>query len=155
MEDKRLAKEKLIMPNEVFFQEVESFLNKGHDVLIKVQGRSMMPFLSHGDKVLITKMSGRGVWKIGRIVLGKSNVGYVLHRLVWHNKKYIWLAGDNNLVQLEKLAKTDVLGYAKYAETKNGRVAVDSLWSTFGGVIWFLLRPLRWIKYKISKFIEK
>lgn len=150
MDNKENGIGKKVIENDIFFQEVQVFLASGKDVMFHIKGNSMLPFLSHGDKVLLSAITADDL-KLGRIVLARSDWGYVLHRLVWKRGNYVWLAGDNNLVQVEKVERTNILGYVKYAEGVKGKVDVNSNGQVFMGICWFLLRPLRWLIFKIRK----
>ncbi|WP_159634919.1 S24/S26 family peptidase [Sphingobacterium composti Ten et al. 2007 non Yoo et al. 2007] len=142
----------LRVANDVFFQEVKKHLIEGKEVLFTIKGNSMQPFLSNGDKIIITPADERD-FTFGKIILANSAYGYVLHRLVWRFKTNIWLAGDNNLVQLEKVNKRDVLGVVKYALIDNKRINVHSLGRLTLSFIWFLLRPLRLIWFKLRRLL--
>lgn len=140
----------LRVANDVFFKEVKVYLTEGKDVLFTINGRSMQPFLAHGEKVLITPAQDKD-FTYGKIILAKSAYGYVLHRLVWKNKNKIWLAGDNNLVQLEEVNKEDVLGAVKYALINEKPVDVHSFSQLLLALIWFLLRPFRLALFKLRR----
>jgi len=143
----------LRVANNVFFTEVKEILSSGKDVLFTINGNSMRPFLSHGDKVLITPHNFNDL-KIGDIILAKSKFGYVLHRLIWKNKSKIYLVGDNNLVQIEEIEKNDILGIVKYAESNNKRINVQSFLHITLSILWFIFRPLRLMVYKIKVLLR-
>ena len=143
----------ILIPNNTFFKEVREILCEGKDVLFTINGNSMYPFLSHGDKVLLS--TAREVdLTYGKIILANSNYGYVLHRLVWKNSKTIWLAGDNNLIQIERIDKEQVLGYVKYALVDGKEVNVRNTKFVLFSLLWFLLRPFRLIIYWLKKVIR-
>ena len=141
----------LRVANNPFFKEVKEILTSGNDVLFAINGNSMRPFLSNGDKVLISPAAEKDL-TYGKIVLANSRFGYVLHRLVWKNETTIWLAGDNNLVQIEKINKKDILGFVKYADIDGKRINVLSFAHIFLSGLWFLLRPLRLLIFKLKRF---
>jgi|SRR5690606_18436883 len=143
----------LRVANNIFFKEVKEILSSGKDVLFTINGNSMRPFLSHGDKVLISPHNFSDL-KIGDIILATSKFGYVLHRLIWKNKSKIWLVGDNNLVQIEEIEKSDILGFVKYAESNNKRINVQSFTHITLSIFWFILRPLRLFVYKIKVLLR-
>jgi signal peptidase len=144
----------LRVANNIFFKEVKEILSSGKDVLFTINGNSMRPFLSHGDKVLISPHNINDL-TLGKIILAKSKFGYVLHRLVWKKKNTVWLAGDNNLVQIEKIAINDILGYVKYAESDGKKNNVQSFRHITLSMFWFILRPLRLFIYKIKVLLRK
>ena len=146
-EDKNSA---LIIANNIFFKEVNEYLTKGKDVLFTINGNSMFPFLAHGDKVIICPINKQN-FTYGRILLARSEYGYVLHRLVWKNKNNIWLAGDNNLVQLEKISREDVLGTVRFRVVKEMNNDVHTYPKIILAFIWFFLRPFRLAVFKLKK----
>lgn len=146
-EDKNSA---LIIANNIFFKEVNEYLTKGKDVLFTINGNSMLPFLAHGDKVIICPINKQN-FTYGRILLAKSEYGYVLHRLVWKNNKNLWLAGDNNLVQLEKISREDVLGTVRFTVIKETYNDVHTYPKIILAFIWFFLRPFRLAVFKLKK----
>lgn len=136
--------------NNIFFKEVKELLSLGDDVLITINGNSMRPFLSHLDKVLISPVKP-GHLSLGKVILARYHKGYVLHRLVWKSTDKIWLAGDNNLIQIEEIYKEDILGYVKYAYIKGEKVDIHSFWRLLLAGLWFLLRPLRLVVFKFKR----
>lgn len=150
MHKTQLNENVLRVANNIFFKEVKEYLAEDKDVLFTINGNSMRPFLAHGDKVLITPAHKRD-FTYGRIILAKSAFGYVLHRLVWKNKDKVWLAGDNNLVQLEEVKREDILGTVKYAVISGQRVKVHRFSQLFLALGWFLLRPFRLILFKLKR----
>ena len=139
--------------NKIFFKEVIELLSSGNDVLFTINGNSMRPFLSHGDKVLISPINEKNI-TFGKIILANSNYGYVLHRLVWRSEKYIWLTGDNNLIQVEKIDKTHIIGYVKYAENDGYKIDVNSFVQLFFAFTWFFLRPFRLLIFKLKRIFR-
>lgn len=152
MQNRSQERQVLKMSNDIFFKEVKDLLSTGNDVLITIHGNSMRPFLSHLDKVLISPATSKDL-SLGKVILAKYTKGYVLHRLVWKSKTKIWLAGDNNLVQLEEINKSDILGYVKYADIQGKKVDIHSFWKLLLAAIWFFLRPLRLLIFKIKKLL--
>lgn len=136
--------------NNIFFNRVKELLSLGNDVLITINGNSMRPFLSHLDKVLISPVKP-GDLSLGKVILARYPKGYVLHRLVWKSTDKIWLAGDNNLIQIEEINKEDILGYVKYAYIKGEKVDIHNFWRLLLAGLWFLLRPLRLVVFKFKR----
>lgn len=150
MRNESQEREVLKVANNIFFKEVKELLSSGKDVLITINGNSMRPFLSHLDKVLISPVKPKDL-TFGKVILAKYTKGYVLHRLVWKSTDKIWLAGDNNLVQLEEIHKNDILGYVKYADINGKQVDIHSFWRLVLAGMWFLLRPLRLLVFKLKR----
>ena len=143
----------LTVANNAFFKEVKDILKNGNDVMFKINGNSMLPFLSHGDNVVVGKVTDKDL-TLGKVMLGYSKFGYVLHRLVWKSGDKIWLAGDNNLIQIEYLEKNNVFGYVKFVEIDGVKKDINTRKNLLLGLFWFCLRPFRWIIYKFKKIFQ-
>ena len=131
------------LPNHAFFKEVECFLDNGMDVTIYVQGGSMRPFLENGDKVLLTPPSCPEKVNKGSIVLARTSIGIVLHRVVRIQKQRLLLAGDANAYQLEQTTPEDVMAIVKAAWRGEQTVDICSFRIRTMAWVWFLFRPFR------------
>jgi len=148
-----LPREKITLANDLFFNEVKTYLNKGQLVTIPISGGSMEPFLSHGDSVLLKPVTIDDM-KVGRVVLGLTNKGYMLHRIIKIARDEAWLAGDANLQQIEHIAKSDILAVVVEANRKNSTKDLHSFGQLVAARLWFLARPLRRIWNKIVNLIQ-
>lgn len=140
-------KQTVKIDNQSFFASVEAFVSTGNRVRIRLRGNSMFPFLVEGDEVLLEKV-GAKVIKIGDIVLAKWREGYVLHRVVRLVGGTIWLAGDNNLAQVEKVTNKQLIAVLVAAFRGHHALDVQVAKSRYFGLAWYYLRPLRrvWTK---------
>ncbi len=135
------------IPNELFFQEAKELLGEGKKVSLYVQGNSMRPFLRNGDKVLLSSASSRRIKK-GAIVLARSSMGIVLHRIVRVDANNCLLAGDAHSKQIEKASIADVIGIVVGAHRYGKEIRLNSLHKRFLSFLWRILRPLRGVVFK-------
>jgi len=150
-----LCKKTISVPNELFFKEVQVFLEEGKQVRITVKGRSMRPFLKNGDTVVLTPVGNRSV-RWGDIVLARINSGcIVLHRVVFRNKKKLWLMGDAHSIQKERTTEGDVLAVIVAAWRKEKEMKLDSIGRRCIVVIWFLMVPFRGYLLKIYDMFNR
>ncbi|GGH32108.1 hypothetical protein FAZ19_23040 [Sphingobacterium alkalisoli] len=133
---------KLTVANSVFFDQVKEYLDGGKKVTIPVAGGSMRPFLRQGDKVVIKAIEPADM-KLGRILLAYTPQGYVLHRLVRKTAKEVWLAGDANLQQLERIPKTALWAVVIEAYRGDKRKNPYALPTMLAAWLWYGARPLR------------
>ncbi len=147
-------RKKTILPNESFFQQLKVFLDQGREVAIPVKGRSMLPFLRSGDKVLIEPLRTDLIRK-GSIVLSETAYGVVLHRIVRIKGSSIWLAGDANLVQEEEVCQQDIMGVVKAVCRENQWNNVTHLQMPLVTHLWNIARPIRKFLYALYKFGTK
>ncbi|MBE8712349.1 S24/S26 family peptidase [Sphingobacterium hungaricum] len=143
------SKKKITLANNLFFEELKVYLDKGQRVTIRVAGNSMNPFLKHGDRVVLKPIENADL-KLGRIVLADTEQGYILHRIVKIMDDEIWLAGDANLQQIERLKKEEVWAIVAEAFNDKGKIDVHSFLTINAAFIWYWARPVRrllnWIK---------
>ena len=85
---------------------------EGKEVILKVKGNSMLPFIRHDfDSVLLTKP---GDLKVGDIILAYTTAEkYVLHRIWDIRGEQITLMGDGNLRGTEHCERSQVAGLVK------------------------------------------
>lgn len=144
----------ITVANDIFFDELLKYLAEGKEVSFRLKGHSMRPFLRQGDDVTLTKAFDR-LLKRGQIVLCILDTGeYVLHRIVRISGEYIILAGDGNLVQKEKVRRTEVLAIvvevrraARYIQINSGISILMARW-------WYLARPLRRVVIKLRSLAK-
>ena len=127
----------VVLPNALFFTEVKRHLQERKSVGITVKRNSMYPFLKNGQQVLLRPLHDMRI-KTGDIVLAEIESGYVLHRVVKKNERFVTLAGDGNLYQKERADRDKVMAAVPTSPLR--RIA---------GLTWYVLRPLRRIAYKI------
>lgn len=148
------AENVLRISNLEFFQVVEDYLTEIRSVKIRIKGSSMLPFLKNGDQVDLESINFQK-FGIGEIVLARWKEGYVLHRIVLIGKQYIYLAGDNNLFQIEKVKPDSIIAKVGGANRDDASMPVTGIRSRILGMSWFLLRPARWLVYKMNKITKK
>lgn len=119
-------------------------------VKFRVRGKSMHPFLKEGDAVLL-KRSEQGDIRFGKIVLANYKDRYVLHRVMWKTPRHLYLAGERNYAQVEKVNEEDVVGVVLRAFREDKKLDVDSYITLGLSAGWFVLRPLRRIVNKLIK----
>jgi signal peptidase I len=145
-------KQTVKIDNQSFFVSVEAFVSTGNRVRIRVRGNSMFPFLYEGDEVLLEQV-GAKVIKSGDIVLAQWGNGYVLHRVVRLVRGTIWLAGDNNLAQVEKVTNNQLIAVLVAAFRGHQALDVHATKSRRLGIVWYYLRPLRRVWTKTNSLL--
>lgn len=140
----------ITIPNEFLFTHALKYLQQGRSIIIAVKGKSMMPFLRDGNRVLLKPVGENAVSK-GMIVLARYKEKMLLHRIVRLDCTSVWLAGDGNLVLGERVLYSDVVAVAEYLYRANRRVNLNRRWKRILGLIWYKARPLRRIVGKILK----
>ena len=100
--------DKVVLPNDVFLDEVAHLLDEGREVVITPKGRSMLPFIR--GEVDQIKLRQPDSLSVGDIVLAYFGNRYVLHRIVAIHRDEIVLMGDGNLKGTEQGNRSDVVG---------------------------------------------
>lgn len=128
--------DKLVLPNEVFLEEVAILLDEGREVTLSPKGNSMLPFIREGrDSVVLRKEPA--VHK-GDIVLVRLPGRYVLHRIIREEGQRLTLMGDGNIRGgTESCTRADVLGTVKTI-LRNGKAVKPG-----DGKFWARLLPFR------------
>jgi len=120
------------------------FVEEGREVILPVNGTSMLPFIVGGkDSVVLYKP---GTLRKGDIVLAYTQEkGYVIHRIdsVGGDGVYA-LLGDGNLAQREHCNLPDIKAVATHVVKPDGkRKPLNEGWLRFAGRVWRLLLPVR------------
>ena len=133
------------------------FVEEGREVILPVNGRSMLPFIVGGiDSVALYKP---GTLRKGDVVLAYTQEkGYVIHRIDSIDGNSCALLGDGNLAQREHCQLADVKAIATHVIRPNGkRKPLNEGWLRLMGKVWRLLLPVRryllWI-YKKTHTIK-
>ena len=143
------TKHTLVVSNNLFFNELISFVDEGKSVMFFIKGNSMLPFLKNGEKVVVEPLNDCDIKK-GSIVLANSHIGVVLHRIVKVKKDVIWLAGDGNLLQHEIIKRNDLIGVVKQVIRKENIVRLDTSSAIFRSMCWYYIRPFRIVVKKLK-----
>ena len=73
----------ILLPNQLFFAEVEAMLAEGREVQIRMKGHSMRPLLrSERDQVVLTPCADPARLRPGDVVLFRCCGRHILHRIV-------------------------------------------------------------------------
>lgn len=139
--------------NETYFALVKQRLDAGDQVWIPIVGKSMLPFLRERDEVLLRTVEPAEV-NVGDIVLAHWAQRYLLHRVVRKKAGCLWLAGDNNLVQLEKIVSADLIALLVEARRGQQPLQISSpLYKTLG-MLWYYLRLPRRVIVGLKRRIK-
>lgn len=111
-----------IIPNELFFINVENIINSGRNVELKVKGSSMRPTLISGKHKVVLAPFRDKCLRIGMIALFVCDKKHVLHRLVAINGETLTFQGDN-LPNAKEVVKTeDIRAIVEFIITPGGAV---------------------------------
>lgn len=114
----------MILPNRLFFEQVEAMLAEGREVQIRVRGHSMRPLLRDGrDSVVLRPCTDPSRLRAGDVVLFRCSERHVLHRIVRRDGDRLTLAGDANYRITEQCTTRDVVGIATRVIRTSGRIA--------------------------------
>ena len=138
-----------IIPNALFFQQVEDYLAQDKQVRFPVKGRSMLPFLREGDIVELRKVEAAEL-HVGQVVLAKYEEAFILHRIVKLNKLSLVLAGDGNYHQVEEISRAAVLAVVVVAYRGEQNLNINTSYKKMLGTLWFKLRLFRRIGSKVK-----
>ncbi|MBD1423720.1 S24/S26 family peptidase [Sphingobacterium chuzhouense] len=141
-----------LIKNAEFFKMVEQHLDEGNQVWIPVVGKSMEPFLRERDTACLQTVGVADI-AVGDIVLAKWRQRHVLHRVVRKETNELWLVGDNNLVQVEKIPAADLIAAVVEAHRAGKPLSVCNTLNKNLGIVWYYLRLPRRVVAAIKRRI--
>jgi len=144
-----------IISNELYFTEVQSMLDEGKEVRIRIKGDSMRPFIKDGDSVLLRAYKGEPL-ALGSNILAKHQGKYVFHRYVAEKDWQIILAGDGNLVLREYINPTDIIAVAwvHFPQNSAKEINLNHSWARFRGLAWYHIRLFRRVVVKLASLLS-
>lgn len=134
---------KNVLPNIVFFTQVEQLIAEGESVRIHLQGHSMRPFIPNGFSVVLHPCPPEKILP-GAVVLFRHQHSHILHRVIQRKGNQLLLQGDGNYRKWEKADLNDVVAIVRTVISPTGRC-----WSTHSygwrmcSYCWVKLHPLR------------
>lgn len=112
---------KKIVANAVLLPQVETLLQSGHAVTLRVNGQSMRPFLVHQRDTVCLKPLENHRLRRGMIVLFHYRGRMILHRIRRIQGRRLLIKGDGNYRIVEHATAGDVAGYVS-AIGRKGRL---------------------------------
>ena len=94
-----------------FFEEIAQLLQEGNPVRVRIDGESMHPFIVGGkDEVLLIPYDKKTPIELWSCIFYKWKGHYMIHRFVGLQDGQYCMMGDGNLVQIERIEESDILG---------------------------------------------
>lgn len=143
----------ILLPNQLFFEQVEAMLAEGREVQIRMKGHSMRPLLrSERDQVVLSPCTDPARLQPGDIVLSRTYGRHILHRIVRRDEDRLTLAGDGNYRITEQCTTRDVVGIATRAIRASGRtVGFDSPGWRLRSRLWLSIPP--WLRRQLLRVL--
>lgn len=143
----------ILLPNQLFFEQVEAMLAEGREVQIRMKGHSMRPLLrSERDQVVLSPCTAPARLQPGDIVLFRTYGRHILHRIVRRDGDRLTLAGDGNYRITEQCTTRDVVGVATRAIRASGRtVGFDSPGWRLRSRLWLSIPP--WLRQQLLRVL--
>ncbi|MDR2474809.1 MAG: S24/S26 family peptidase [Bacteroidales bacterium] len=134
----------MIIPNRIFFEEVERLIAAGENVILKMKGESMLPFLREKKDKIVLSPCRREELLPGEVVLFRYHGRHILHRIVGRNEEELLIQGDGSLVNHEKVSTKDVVGIVRSIIRPGGKeIPVHSTLIYKYWHLWYSLLPYR------------
>jgi len=128
-----------------FLEGVAALLQEGRTVRVRIGGRSMDPFIRGGmDEVELVPYEPGCDLPLWTCVFFRWGESYVVHRYIGREGHLFCFMGDGNLVQVEKVEETLVLGVLRTIYHPDGteQDCFSSRWLC-KGELWYRLRCFR------------
>lgn len=138
------------------FPFVEEIVERGQNAKILVTGSSMWPFLRDGiDSVEFIKRDFASLVR-GDIVLIRRVSGlYVMHRVYKKNREHFFMVGDAQQWLEGPLEPSQIVAVVSAIWRKNKRISCSNFLWRFLSASWLLLRPFRYLIFKIYRKLRK
>jgi len=143
----------LTLDNRIFFEGLEELIQQGKSVQFRLKGRSMEPFIQDGTQIMVSPVKFEDTI-LGDVVLARWRGNWILHRILFKNNDFMYLIGDGNLVQIEKVGRHDLVALLTSVQGRDGKPKRLRFGSKVLAFFWFLARPLRLILSKIKNLIK-
>ena len=134
-----------IIPNGIYFENVEQLLSEGKSVELRIYGGSMRPYLrGDGSEAIVASSFSSDELKRGTIVIFRYRGKYICHRIIERNGEQLVIQGDGVIKNQEHAMVTDVIGVVRTIIRRNGKLtstqskAAQRYWR-----LWFCLSPVR------------
>ena len=134
---------RIVIPNALFFEQVERWLAEGGRAEIPLRGYSMRPLLRDGRDVVILEPYRGEVPKVGEVYLFRYRGQHILHRLHRIEASTLTMAGDGNYHLTEQCTAADLVGLMTGVRRRSGRVVgCDSKRWRWQSALWCALPAL-------------
>lgn len=147
---------KMICKNS-FLGEIASLLREGQPVRVRIDGRSMLPFIVGGrDEVELVPYQGPSSLPLWGCAFYRWNGSYMVHRFVGEESGVYCMMGDGNLAQIERVEEKDIIGVLHTIYHPDGTVldCLDKSWLR-KGKYWFKCRRFRRYLLSFYRLITK
>lgn len=115
------------IPNEIFFDWVESEIAEGHSVRFRLKGQSMFPLLRNERDMVVLYPCREEELHPMDVVLFRYQGKHILHRILRREGSRLYLRGDGSYIAKEECTTADVIGKVLDIIRPSGKVmSVDS-----------------------------
>ena len=128
-----------------FLEEIAQLLREGDSVRVRIDGESMHPFIIGGkDEVMLIPYDKKYPLKLWSCAFYNWRGHYMIHRFVGVQDGKYCMMGDGNLVQMERIEESEILGILQTVYHADGSTqdCLGKKWLCQGRY-WFKLRKLR------------
>jgi hypothetical protein len=134
-----------VIPNSIFFENVEQILSEGKSVELRCFGSSMQPYLrGDGSEIIIASPFSPDELIPGVIVLFLYQGKHLCHRIIMRIEDNLLIQGDGSVKQHELVTVSDVIGIIQTVIRPNKKpVSTQSKAAQRYWYFWFQLTPLR------------
>ncbi len=142
------------MPAPGMLSAANEMLSENRDIIIKVRGSSMYPFLRNKkDSVLIVPAKNKKI-KPGDIVfLCTPSQSFILHRVIYRNADGYYVSGDAQKVSSGPFRKEQIVGVVtkiwKGKKQINPRTGICYI----SALLWIVLLPYRHLIIKSRRLL--
>lgn len=136
---------KKVVVQNVFLEEVAHLLLEGQPVRVRIDGRSMLPFIIGGeDEVELVPYNKSRSLDLWQCAFFRWKGHYMVHRFIGRKENLFCMMGDGNLAQVETVEEDEIFGILQTIYRANGSIqnCNDTHWLQ-KGKYWYKFRKLR------------
>lgn len=145
-----------VVPNTLFFEQVDALLQNGQRVTLPIKGNSMLPFLREGKDNVVLESAVGWVPKPGDTMLFVHFAKHLLHRVIAVKEDLFLMRGDGcRAWQVEQEPLEQMVAVMTHVIRPSGRcVSVKSVAWRLPSWLWrhagaFFRRAFLWVYNKI------
>jgi len=134
--------------------ETKDYLRDGQDVILRVTGNSMLPYLRSGKDLVVLSPIQPADLKAGKIVFFQREEKIVCHRIIGRQGELFVIQGDGVLRNKDFVPESDIFAAVHKIVRPNGKeVSTDSIPAKCYWFFWRAISPFRRVVLGVLRLI--
>ncbi len=134
---------RITLPNEIVIAEAQKLIEEGQDVLLRVKGNSMLPFIRGGEDFAVLRKVSQSLKRWDIVLAQDLNGRLIIHRIIDITPECVTLMGDGNLGYVEYCAPDGIIARLENIKRGERLIECNTSWARRKAIVWYHLRPAR------------